>query len=470
MYKYAFKKPLIELAKLMKEAGYTLYAVGGMVRNPLLDLPISDMDVCSAMPPDALISLCKKHRITYVEKGIRFGMLELHLKSGGERVFVEHTTFRSDTYNKTGAHKPESVTFSNNLDVDAHRRDFTVNALYRDILTGEIIDPTGGLYDLEHRILRTTSSDPEVILRDDGLRIMRLARFASELMFEIEQNTLNAAVKNVELLLDISGERIRDELVKLLLCDIKYPSIPLADTKYPWSGKVFYGLNLMHQIGIFKTVLPEVAACDGVLQNEAYHAFDVLGHTLRVCACIRPSLHMRLAGLFHDVGKPVNLDLDKTMHRHAEYSAPMTKKALTRLRFSNEIIEKTVTIVREHSYDVGNHAKDSTLRKHFALMGHELSLELCDMREADLLGKGVSRREGDICGRWRRIIDDMQREGAPMSYQELNCSGSDIANWLKIPPGPKIGEIKRKLLLHCAVFPGDNTKERLFSIAKKLNS
>ena len=209
---------LIRIAERVSARGCRLFAVGGLVRNTLLGLPVSDIDICSALTPDETIELAHEMGFKVVPKGIAFGMVEIH--ADGQK--FEHTTFRADKYSAGGAHRPTSIQFSKTPEEDSRRRDFSVNALYCDILTREILDPSGGLPDLENRVLRTSSIDPEIVLADDGLRILRLVRFAAELQFKIDPATFACASRLCGNLRDISAERIRDELNKLLLCDIKY--------------------------------------------------------------------------------------------------------------------------------------------------------------------------------------------------------------------------------------------------------
>lgn len=159
--------------------------------------------------------------------------------------------------------------------------------MYTDVLTGELIDPTGGGEDLKRRVLRATSKDPAVILRDDGLRIMRLARFAAELNFTPESATFEAAKAYSYLLKDISGERIQAELNKILLSDVKYPSMEREKTA-PWDNAPFSGLSILSELGAYKYFVPQLERCRGVEQKAQYHAFDVLGHSLRVAACMPP--------------------------------------------------------------------------------------------------------------------------------------------------------------------------------------
>lgn len=455
------------LARLFDDEGFRLYAVGGMVRNPMLGLPITDMDVCSAMTPHGVMALCEQHGLKHLELGAAFGMVAIQMDCGGEKRYVEHTTFRSDAYDGSGAHRPVSVRFSDSVEADAFRRDFTVNAMYTDVLTGELIDPTGGGEDLKRRVLRATSKDPAVILRDDGLRIMRLARFAAELNFTPESATFEAAKAYSYLLKDISGERIQAELNKILLSDVKYPSMEREKTA-PWDNAPFSGLSILSELGAYKYFVPQLERCRGVEQKAQYHAFDVLGHSLRVAACMPPALHMRLAGLLHDVGKPVALEQSGRMYDHDKLGIGISREILSDLRYSNDVRDRVLPLIGIHMYDLNNRAKDSTLRKRFAQWGERLALELADMREADVTGSGVRRGPVAESARWRALVSAMKREGAPFSEKELRCTGADIMRWLNIGPSGRVGEIKRALLRHCAVKPADNTPQRLERMAREI--
>lgn len=440
---------LKRLALLFKQAGHTLYAVGGLIRNSLLGLPFTDVDICSSMRPDDVVSLCRENSLNVVLKGIAFGMVEIHI---GDKAF-EHTTFRADTYCEGGAHRPSSVRFSDTLYEDAFRRDFSVNALYADILTGEIFDPTGGIDDLNRRLLRTTSEDPETVLKDDGLRIMRLVRFASELSFDIEENTLKAAKKLAGNLKDISGERIRDELNKILLCDIKYGKQD--------KNKVYKALTLFRDTGAMQVILPELYAGAGILQKPAYHKYDVLDHSLHTASECRAELTMRLSGLLHDVGKSSVYKRTGRMYGHELAGADISREILYSLHYDTGTINEAVFLIRNHMYDINNTAKDSTLRKTFVRFGYERSLALADMREADVHGSGIIKGAVDSAERWRTLLKKMRAENVPFSENELKCTGQDIMEWLSIKPCKRVGEIKHALLMHCALFPADNTKEKL---------
>lgn len=453
MQPYVVPTELAAVARLFQEAGFSLYGVGGMVRNPLLGLPVSDLDIASAMRPDAVMALCKAQGITCVPKGIAFGMVELHV--GGYA--FEHTTFRADTYGPGGGHKPVAVAFSDTVEADAFRRDFTVNALYRDLISGELIDPTGGLRDLEDKVLRATSPEPKAIMGDDALRVMRLARFAAELGFEVEEHTFQAARAFAEGLKDISGERIRDELSKILL----------ADAKYGREGAVYRGLSLLNGLGALDVILPELTRGRGAAQRAQYHAYDVLEHCLHAAQAAESSggLVLRLAALLHDVGKPAALAESGSMHGHDALGAPIAEGILRRLRYSNAVIQEVSALVAGHMYDLNGWTKESTLRKRFVDWGYERSRRMAALRRADVIGSG---KQGSLetAVRWDAVLDAMQKEGAPFTESELAVTGDMLMAELGLKPGPAVGRIKKKLLHHCAVRPKDNQKERLLRIAR----
>lgn len=447
---------LFRLAELFTRLGVSLYAVGGLVRNSLLGLRITDIDICSAAPPDKVIDLCRRNGLSVVPKGIDFGMVEIH---AGEHHF-EHTTFRSDSYAEGGAHKPSSVRFSSSLEEDAFRRDFSVNALYFDILSGEVFDPTGGLADLEAGLIRTTSTDPDAVLSDDGLRIMRLVRFASELGFCIENASLDSAKRLAGNLRAISAERIRDELLKVLLSDVKYGERD--------AGKVFRGLDLLDRIGALDVILPELTLGRGILQKPQYHRYDVLGHCLHTAGEAEPTVPSRLAGLLHDVGKPVVRQRNGNMHGHDTEGAELAREILHRLRIDNKTVDSVVFAVRHHMYDLNNTAKDATLRRTFVRWGYDRTLSVAALRTADVHGSGVITGRVATAERWMRVLARMKEENVPFSERELACTGRDIIRWLDIPPGPAVADIKRRMLMHCAVRPQDNTPERLERLARDI--
>lgn len=451
---FRFEPELIRLAELVRLRGAELFVVGGRVRNSLLSLPLSDTDITSALRPESVQELCAEAGLKTVPKGIAYGMVEIHI---GHKKY-EHTTFRSDTYAAGGAHRPESVAFSDSPYTDAFRRDFTVNALYASVLTGDIIDPTGGLDDLEARLIRTTTGDPELILRDDGLRIMRLCRFAAELGFDIEPGTFEAAKKCAPLLADISAERVRDELVKILMADTKY-GLPAEES-------VLRGLRLLDATGALDVILPELAKCRGVEQSPKFHKYPVLEHIFRTTAMSKPELDLRLACLLHDAAKPVMLERNGNMHGHDAEGELIARDVLKRLRFDNAAVEESAWLVRHHMFDLDGRAKDSTLKCRFARWGRARTLALADIRDADFRGSVGEYIEVRSSQRWRSVLAGMEAAHTPFSESELACTGQDIMEWLQLPPSPEIGRIKAALLAHCAVHPQDNDPARLRRLAQ----
>ena len=220
---------LCQTARVFTQAGEQLYAVGGVVRNALMNLPASDVDVCGSARPDAVLRLCENTSVHAVLRAAHFGTVELHASDATGRHMAEYTTFRVDSY-RCG-HKPSAIRFADRPEADALRRDFSVNALYRALHAdpdepAEVIDPTGGLAHLRQRVLHTVTDNPDAVLKDDGLRILRAARFQAELGLMPTQALLSSATRYAPLLRDIAMERLKDELTKLLLADTRYPTLP----------------------------------------------------------------------------------------------------------------------------------------------------------------------------------------------------------------------------------------------------
>ena len=248
---------IFSLAKVFEKAGAPLYLVGGAVRNPLMGLPVSDIDACGPALPLEVLGFCEGTEVRPRLRAAHFGTVELHVtETDGTRHMAEYTTFREDSY-RCG-HQPSEVRFTTDMGVDALRRDFSVNALYRLITEtgpGEIVDPTGGLAHLCQGILHTVTADPDQVLKDDGLRIFRAARFQAELGLTPTGSLLASAEKYAALLNDIAPERLRDELEKILLADFRYPGLA---RRAPATAS---GLITLQQIGAWQSVFPSFPFC-----------------------------------------------------------------------------------------------------------------------------------------------------------------------------------------------------------------
>ena len=425
--------PLIRLAQLFAAAGHALYGVGGMVRNPLLGLPVTDNDVTSSMTPGEVMAMCRDKGIKYLDIGAAFGMVELHYMGG---VF-QHTTFRRDTYPTGGGHRPRAVSYSGDINEDAFRRDFTVNAIYKNILTGRITDPTGGMQDLKNRLLRATSRDPAVIMGDDALRIMRMARFAAELGFEAERVTLEAARACAAGLADISPERIREELDRILLSDVKY-GVPHGP---------YRGLELLDELKAIDVILPELAKGRGVAQKPQYHKYDVLHHCFHAVDCIEPSLTLRLSALLHDVGKPGCCTVDREgvghFYGHAAAGAELADACLRRLRLDNALRERVVTLIRRH--DLQLEPEPRLVKRWLGRLGPELFFQWTALAKADAGAKFPDQAPG--AARWEQVealARQILAERPCLTLRDLEADGNDaLARGLR---GPAVGRALAALL------------------------
>jgi tRNA nucleotidyltransferase (CCA-adding enzyme) len=440
-----------ELSDIFAAAGYKLYLVGGYVRNNALGLSGGDLDVCScALPYDAAFSL-REAGLKVIEKAPELGTIEAHLYINGKKYIFEHTTFRRDFYPQGGNHRPDSVVFTKDIKEDATRRDFTVNALYLDIASGETLDPTGkGLSDASRRLIRAAAEDPDITIRDDGLRIMRMARFAAELGFAVCPDLMECVKKRAYLLKDIAAERKRDELKKILI----------ADTKYGMPGAPEKGLSILRQSGALPYILPGLSDGDGVKQSEVYHKYDVLGHGIHACAAAPPLLELRLAALLHDIGKPAALREGGNMYGHEVLGEWLAAEEMELLKFENSI-DVVLPLVRWHMFDLEGRAKPKTIRKRAVKLGREIFSMLIALRRADFTGSGMELRVVESADNWQRELETMDAQNVPWSVKELKINGEDVMKLLGIPPSPNVGAVLGRLHSECVAHPSSNNYETL---------
>lgn len=422
-----------------------LYAVGGCVRDALLGRPAHDVDLASALLPEQMQRCAERAGLKCPIVNERLGTVLLCI---GDRQY-EHTTFRIESYPAGGAHTPSTVAFTDSIEKDARRRDFSINAIYQDVCTGALVDPTGGLADIRRRRIRTTTEDPARILRDDGLRILRLIRFAVDTGFGVEPRTRDCAVENAALLDDVAWERRRDELSRILLLD-----------------DVFRALQLLRLSGALQHLIPELCAGEGVTQRADYHRYDVLEHAFRTCAATPKALPLRLMGLLHDVGKPQSYQESGNFRQHQQIGAAMTETILRRLRYPNALIARVKRAVEEHMFDVNDAAREATVRRRFVQIGKQGTEDLIALREADMRGSGV--QTDFTATRWRGIYAAMLAENCPWSVSELQISGDEVMAELGLGPSPAVADVLGKLLLHCAAYPQDNRPDRLRRAAREV--
>jgi tRNA nucleotidyltransferase (CCA-adding enzyme) len=447
-------KSLIKISQIFAAHGYTLYLVGGYVRNIVLGLPGGDFDICSCASPDKAIKIAKEAGLVVIEKALSLGTVELRLKTDHGWDAFEHTTWRRDFYPPSGDHRPYRVEFTTDMREDAQRRDFAVNALYMNITSGEIMDPTGrGLDDAKGEILHAAAENPDITIRDDGLRIMRMARFAAELGFDVATDLMDTAQRHAALLADISAERKQIELKKILLSDIKYASM----TK----GGPLHGLTLLKRTGALKYILPRLWEGDGVAQLAQYHEYDVLEHGLHACAAAPPVWELRLAALLHDIGKPAALRRSGNMYGHEIIGETLARDEMNELKMDNKTKAAVLPIIRNHMFDLEAKAKPKTIRKRAVMLGREGFERLIALRRADVIGSGKDVATIPSAENWQNELTRMMKEHVPWRVQDLAITGKDIAEMLDIPPSPVIGRILEQLHKECVQKPAQNNKDLL---------
>ena len=452
------------LAGAFARAGADLFIVGGGVRNPLLGLGVtSEVDVCSALLPDEVLALLESEegaRATVISRELGTVRIDFMDETGR---FVEHTALRTEHYGEGGCHRPESVRTGVSLEEDAQRRDFTVNAIYYDVTLGRLLDPVGGLKDLENRRLRAVR---DTTLEDDALRILRMVRFASELGFTVEEATFAAAAENAGLLSDIAPERKAQELSGILLSDAKYAPPEEADGE-----ACLKGLEMLAELGALRFLLPHLERGRDFLQPNAYHQYDVLHHNFYTCGHMPPVLHLRLAGLLHDVGKPQAYERDGNFYDHAQVSVELAGEMLGQdgLRFSNALVEHVCLLIKEHMFDLDGGAKENTVRMRFATLGLPVASELLWLRRADILGSREGNRADFFLRKWGSVLTALQNDGTPASPDALAIGGEEIMDVCGLGPGERVGLIKERLWRQCVIDPHQNTRDKLLQRAVSLN-
>ncbi|MDE6472342.1 MAG: CCA tRNA nucleotidyltransferase [Clostridia bacterium] len=416
-----------------------LYAVGGCVRDYLRGKECYDVDLSGGVRPNDLVELLSKSPFRVVSASPRLGTVIIKGKNT-----YEYTTFRIDSYPAgSGIHTPTDVQFTDDLTVDAKRRDFKCNAIYYDIKGRQIIDPLGGIEDIKQNILSTTI-DPDVVLSQDGLRILRLARFVSKLGYEIEKQTYYSAKRLVSRLNEISVERIREELNKIMEGEHCYKA-----------------LCIMRDMGILSIILPELAQNDGVKQKVEYHKYDVLEHTFKVVEACPPQV--RLAGLFHDIAKGVCQEKDGNTYLHNILGAQMTGDIMTRLKYPNREIERVSRMVELHMFDINGNTKESKCRR-FIANNLDIFHDMLALFNADSIGTGYYE-SSMTADKLRKIYAKMLEEKVPMSIKELAVDGNDLKSLGY--GGREIGQTLNALwdmaLRNCIA----NRKDALLDVAKR---
>lgn len=459
--KFNIPVEVLTIIQQLQKNNFEAYLVGGCVRDLLLKKEPKDWDIATQAKPEEIQRIFPEsiYENAFGTVGIKTSSEQENLK------IIEATTFRKEG-KYTDKRHPDYVVFAETIEEDLSRRDFTINALalkidFQENLKNcfQIIDPFNGQKDLRDKIIRTVGN-PEERFQEDALRLMRAIRLAVELNFKIEEKTFSAIQKMASLLQQIAPERIRDEFVKIILT-------PLAAE----------GILLLHEANLLKQFLPELEEGVGVGQNKhhVYSVFEHLWRSLDYAARNNYSLEVRLAALFHDLGKPRTKEGEgpnSTFYNHEMESTKMVYNLMTRLRFDKKTIKKVIKLVRYHGFVYDPEiTTDSSIRRLILKVGKENIFELAKLREADRIGSGCPKakpfRLRHFLFRVEKILKEMA--GEQPSLKMLKINGNEIMKITNLQPGPKVGAILNILLEEILDDPLKNEKKYLEKRAKELS-
>lgn len=458
---FSIPKTVADSAETLEKKGFEEYLIGGCVRDLILGRKPKDWDITTNANPNQIIASFPN---TFYENDYgTVGVVDEKNEDETLKV-VEVTPYRlEEKYSDN--RRPDSVTFSGKLEDDLKRRDFTINAIALKIIGKDtkkglykatITDLFGGIKDLKSGIVKAVG-EPIERFSEDALRILRAVRIATELGFSIEQKTESAIGATAELLQKIAPERIRDEFLRIITSD-----------------NPMMGFNLLRKLGLVRFIVPELESGIGVDQNQA-HSYDVWEHSLRALqhgAEKNWTVDVRLATLFHDIGKPAtrvwsNEKKDWTFHGHDMAGAKITAKAMSRLRFSKKEIDKTTKLVRWHMFFSDTELITlSAVRRIVTKVGPENIWDLMKVRMCDRIGTGRPKESPYRLRKYQSMIEEVLRN--PISVSMLAIDGSDIMKITGLQPGPKIGYILNALLEEVLEDPKLNTAENLEKTVKNM--
>ncbi len=484
------------VTKRLEDAGFEAFLVGGCVRDLIMGRTPKDWDITTNAKPDEIISLFEK---TIYENN--FGTVAICINKDMDKVtretiqenkpnvtpetncsqkrlvfgsetksneenevtreteyhIVEVTPYRTETKYSDFRH-PDEVIFSDNIDDDLKRRDFTMNAMSYSISKGHIKDTYKGHKDIKDMSIRTVGV-PEERFNEDALRMLRAVRFSCQLGFTISKETAEAIFSKSSLLKNISAERIRDEFTKIIETD-----------------RGVEGIILMHQLGLLPYVLPEINICVGCEQGGA-HIYDVFGHSLEALGHAISkgwSLEIRLAALFHDIGKPKSRRANKkaggkeyTFYGHEVVGAKIAEKILERLKYPKKTIDLVVSLIRNHMFFSDTETITlAAVRRIIQKVGQEHIWDLIKVRECDRVGMKKAEAPYRL-RKYHAMIEEVLRD--PISVGQLAVDGNYLIKELGIKAGPRMGYILNALLEEVLDDPSKNTKEKLSELVLKLN-
>lgn len=419
--------------------GYDGYIVGGCVRDSILNKTPNDWDICTNCTPEKMLEVFSCFKV--IPTGLKHGTLTVVINGQNYEV----TTYRIDGEYINGRH-PEQVEFTNNLKEDLKRRDFTINAMAYNTKEG-LIDYYGGITDIFNKKIRCVGN-PFERFSEDYLRMPRAIRFSAQLGYSLDAETLKEIKKLSKNIIDISEERIREELNKILMADM--PS---------------RGLKLLSSTDLLKYIIPELEMCVGFQQHNPNHDKDVFSHILSVVDNTEKDLILRLAALFHDIGKPETFSLDEDgvghFYKHHLKSSDIAEDVMKRLKYDNKSIEQVIILVREHMSRYEKLRVKNT-KKFINRVGIDNIERLFKLQIADI--NGSTKRDGvsklfELKNEVERILNEKQ----PLSIKDLEINGYDLIQ-LGIPQGKQVGTVLNELMEMILENPELNRRDILIEI------
>lgn len=442
---------VFEIFENFQKAGFEIYLAGGAVRDLLLDRKIHDVDLTTNARPEQIQALLPESFYDNI-----FGTVGTIIEVGGKKEKYEITTYRSEK-GYSDRRRPDQVSWGTSIEEDLKRRDFTINAMAIGP-TGpspsglELIDLFGGQEDLKKKIIRAVGS-PKERFSEDALRMMRAVRFAAQLGFVIEPQTFAAITQNAPLLTEISGERIREEL--LLIMGSDYPA---------------EGVTLLLTSGLLAQIIPEMTKAYGVAQAK-HHTHDVWTHSLLSLKHV-PSTDpiVRLATFIHDIGKPPAArgeGEERTFYNHEVIGGRIAEKVAKRLRLSKKDERRLVTLVRWHLFTVDERQTDAAIRRFIRHVGKENLKDMLALRVGDRLGGGARETSWRL-ERFKRRLTEVQKQ--PFAVTDLKVNGQDVMKIFGIKPGPKVGQILNQVFEEVVEKKVKNEREELLKKLKEIKA
>lgn len=425
----------------LNDEGFEAFIVGGCVRDSILGMTPSDWDITTNAQPEDIKRIFSK---TY-DTGIRHGTVSVAVDGD----IFEVTTYRIDgTY--SDSRRPDNVSFTSSLREDLARRDFTVNAMAYNPKTG-LIDYFDGLKDINQKSIKAVGN-PEIRFLEDALRMLRAIRFTAQLGFTIEKGTFDAISKNAGSIRNISKERIREEVSKMLLSS--NPSC----------------FNLLYTTGLLSNIIPEFIPCYSTEQNNPYHVYNVADHIIRTVESVPNTMILRWTMLLHDIGKPSRKTTDEKgidhFYGHPEVSVEMADSILNNLRFDKASVKKILTLIKYHDMDLFD--TEISVKKAINTVGEELFLSLLEVQRADAMGQNPNYLDKRLktFDNIKSIYLEIKEKHQCINISDLAINGNDLIS-LGMKPGKEIKHVLCKLFDQVLENPDLNEKEKLIELARQ---